>query len=69
MDINVQAFRLVQRATSEALPDKAKQHSARKGGLKGGPARAQTTTPERRSEIARKASAARWGNTPTVTSA
>lgn len=32
----------------------------RLGGLKGGPARAAKLTPERRSEIARKAVAARW---------
>ncbi len=33
----------------------------RLGGLKGGRARAQALTPERRSEIAHKAAAARWG--------
>jgi mono/diheme cytochrome c family protein len=33
---------------------------ARKGGSKGGPARAQTLTPEQRAEIARTAAAARW---------
>ena len=32
----------------------------RLGGLKGGRARAQLLSPERRSEIARKAAAARW---------
>ena len=32
----------------------------RNGGLKGGKARAAKLTPERRSEIARKAAAARW---------
>ena len=32
----------------------------RLGGLKGGPARAQALTPERRREIARNAVAARW---------
>jgi len=31
------------------------------GGLKGGKARAERLTPERRVEIARKAAAARWG--------
>ena len=34
----------------------------RKGGLKGGKARAAKLSPEKRSEIARKAAAARWGN-------
>ena len=38
-------------------PDKA-HHS--RGGKKGGAARAATLTPERRSEIARKAAAKRW---------
>jgi tRNA(Ile2) C34 agmatinyltransferase TiaS len=33
---------------------------ARKRGLKGGAARAASMTPERRSEIAKKAAAARW---------
>ncbi len=32
----------------------------RKGGLKGGKARAEKMTPEQRSEAARKAAAARW---------
>ncbi|MBX9735108.1 MAG: hypothetical protein K2X37_13710 [Chitinophagaceae bacterium] len=34
----------------------------RKGGLKGGPARAAALTPKKRSEIAKKAAAARWHN-------
>jgi hypothetical protein len=34
----------------------------RKGGLKGGKARAAKMTPEQRSEAARKAAAARWNN-------
>lgn len=33
----------------------------RKGGVRGGPARAASLTPERRQEIARKAAAKRWG--------
>ena len=60
MDMNLQAFRLVQEATREVSPDRAKLASARKGGLKGGTARARSITPERRVEIAKKASAARW---------
>lgn len=36
----------------------------RKGGRVGGRARADALTPERRSEIAREAAAARWGKTP-----
>ena len=34
----------------------------RAAGLAGGPARARALTPERRSEIARKAAQARWDN-------
>ena len=33
----------------------------RRGGLKGGKSRAASLTPEKRSEIARKAAAKRWG--------
>jgi hypothetical protein len=48
----------------EKLPEEVLnffRKEGRKGGLKGGPARAQTLTPKRRKEIARKAAAARWG--------
>lgn len=40
--------------------DPAAVELGRKGGLKGGRARAEKLTPEQRSEIARKAAAARW---------
>jgi hypothetical protein len=36
----------------------------RKGGLKGGKARAESLTPKRRSEIAKKAAASRWKKKP-----
>ena len=36
------------------------QKFARSGGLKGGKARADSMTPERRAEVAKKAAAARW---------
>jgi hypothetical protein len=36
----------------------------RLGGRKGGPARAQALTPERRKEIAKKAAEARWLSRP-----
>jgi hypothetical protein len=44
-------------------PDKDPERVARGklGGAKGGKLRAERLTPERRSEIARKAAAARWG--------
>jgi hypothetical protein len=54
-------------ATGEASPepepvkDAASVELGRLGGLKGGPARAKKLSPERRSEIAKKAAAARWG--------
>lgn len=60
MDVNMQAFRIVEKATSEREPDDAKKTSSRKGGLKGGPARARSISPERRTEIAKRASSARW---------
>lgn len=41
-------------------PDQAKA-LARKGGLKGGKARAAALTPQRRREIARAAAKGRWG--------
>ena len=46
-------------ATGEV--DEKLPSSQRHGGLVGGPARAKKLSPERRSEIARKAAKARWG--------
>jgi hypothetical protein len=60
MDLNVRAFRTVQKALSDTSPDSAKKEAARKGGKIGGPARARSISLERRVEIARKASRARW---------
>ena len=40
--------------------DSPKIARARKGGHKGGPARAAALTPEQRAEIARSAASARW---------
>ena len=59
MDVNVHAFRTVQQATGEIAP-KIKRASSKKGGLIGGPARAKSTSRERRVEIAKQASRARW---------
>jgi hypothetical protein len=68
-DPNELAKQLVDEATGEAPrfdPDNGKDPAAialgRKGGLKGGKARAASMTPEQRSEAARKAAAARWRN-------
>lgn len=60
MDLNVRAFRTVQAALEQPVaPDKWKE-SARKGGLLGGPSRAKAMSAQRRKEIAKTASAARW---------
>ncbi len=66
-DVNELARQLVDEATGEASkfdPDEGKDPAAvalgRKGGLKGGRARAAKLTPEQRSEAARKAAHARW---------
>lgn len=64
-DFTQVAFNVVQRATGEVnvpAPTK-KQESGRKGGLKGGTARATALAPEQRAEIARAAAQARWKKT------
>lgn len=58
-DANQLAKFVVDLATGEAEED-ARVEGQRKGGLKGGAARAASLTPEQRSEIARLAAAARW---------
>jgi hypothetical protein len=47
-------------AESSSPKDAAAVELGRKGGLKGGRARAEKMTPERRAEIARKAAQTRW---------
>lgn len=64
-DVNKLAASIVGDATSEKEPQKndAKPTAAeigRKGGKKGGPARASALDPERRKEIAKKAAEKRW---------
>jgi hypothetical protein len=67
-DVNELAKQIVDEATGNAPPapdsDEGKDPAAvalgRRGGLKGGKARAAKMTPEQRSEAARKAAAARW---------
>jgi len=63
-DFAVRAFRVVQEATGQAQEEPKKEFDAkalgRKGGLKGGKARAEKLTPERRAEIAKKAANTRW---------
>jgi len=68
-DVNELARRLVDEATGNATkftPDEGKDPAAvalgRKGGLKGGKARAAKMTPEQRAEAAKKAALARWSS-------
>jgi len=68
LDVNELARQLVAEATDEAPPfdpDAGKDPAAvalgRKGGLKGGKARAAKMTAEERSDAARRAARARWG--------
>lgn len=66
-DVNQLAARVVAEAVDDEQPydpDASKDPAAvalgRKGGLKGGKARAAKMTPEERSEAARRAAASRW---------
>jgi hypothetical protein len=63
-DVIGNAVKLMRIATgeeTEELPDSAKSAAAELGS-RGGNARAEKMPPERRSEIARRAAAKRWGN-------
>ena len=69
-DFSITAYRVVEEATKEKLPEPIPSVSegknpyavalGRLGGLKGGKARMEKLTPEQRSEIAKKAAKARW---------
>jgi len=61
-DVNARAFAIGQIATgSVEMPEEtAKAAAGRKGGLKGGKARAQKLSAQRRAEIARAAARKRW---------
>ncbi len=59
-DVIGAAIMVAKIATGEIEEKPDGKEYARKGGKKGGPARAQALTPERRKEIARLASGARW---------
>lgn len=66
-DPNSIAFNVVAQATGEVVPQEPEKNPAavalgRLGGLKGGKARADALTPKKRSEIAKKAAKARWGD-------
>jgi len=64
-DLNEAAFRVVSQATDDVEPDREVLSAAaaalgRRGGLKGGKARAARLSAAERSEIASKAAMARW---------
>ena len=64
-DVIGNAVRVMQIATGETeeeYDENGKDKAAQSLGRKGGKARAEKMTPERRAEIARKAAAKRWGN-------
>jgi hypothetical protein len=73
-DLNQWAKRMVDIATGEVSDreltpeeqgkDPAAVSLGRRGGLKGGKARAEGMTPERRVEVARQAANARWAKRP-----
>ena len=65
-DLNRMAARIVKESTDpdEPATETAAQVNGRNGGLKGGRARASKLSAEDRSEIARKAAAARWAQRP-----
>lgn len=65
-DINQLASQIVSEAVGDIEPtiphENPLSERARKGGLKGGKARAEKLTPEQRKEIAEKAARGRWGD-------
>ncbi len=63
-DMNQRAHAIGRIATGEDQPveESAKAAAGRKGGQKGGKARADKLSAAKRKAIAKKAAAARWGN-------
>lgn len=57
----VHVMRIATGEVDDATPDDGKDKAAQALGKKGGAARAQSMTPERRAEIAKKAAGKRWG--------
>lgn len=66
-DVNVRAKSIVDQVTSETPPEDTSEKNpaavelGRRGGLKGGKARAKKLSKKRRQEIAKKAARKRWG--------
>jgi len=71
VDVNQLAANILKQATGETAPVPAKDEISRvmaamgrKGGLKGGKARAKALSKSKRAEIAQKAARARWRKAP-----
>lgn len=62
MDLNTNAFRIVQSLTNENKEDRKTSEAASKAGKRGGRARAMALSDERRKEIAINAVRTRWKN-------
>lgn len=60
-DANQLAHMIVGIATGDDPEHEPDTSAQREGGIKGGKARAESLSPEKRSEIAEKAAASRWG--------
>ena len=65
-DPNLLAYKIVQLSTEEPEPERSEiskylSEIGKKGGLKGGPARAKKLSARKRKEIAEKAAKVRWG--------
>jgi hypothetical protein len=56
----VHVMRVLTGEIEDTIPDDGKDPAAKALGKKGGTARAKSTTPARRAEIAKKAAAKRW---------
>jgi hypothetical protein len=56
----VKVMRIATGEESDDAPDDGKNKAAQELGRKGGAARAESTSPERRAEIAKKAAEKRW---------
>lgn len=73
-DVNELARQIVDEATGQVSPEPTEAANSaavelgRKGGLRGGAARAAKLSSEQRSEIARKAARSRWGHSSSSSS-
>ncbi len=59
-DLNQLAAEIVRQATAQPVKDPLAVELGRRGGLKGGKARAEKLSPRKRRQIARKAARVRW---------